>query len=433
MPGRNKLCALLLMVFTVKILLLVFMIPFVLMFSPVFDSYNFGNFEDQYHLIANNLLYGNGYKMYADASETAIRTPGFPALLSVLFRVFGQSLIATQILNSLFSLGTACCVYFMCRRWIVSETAAAVSALVVFFHPEFLAADSRCGVESLLAFSIMLLIVAIYRAVESEEARKYFLVGLLFGWAMMVRSTIALFPVYFFPYLWLRGFGVRKTSYYLCLLMCGSMLVMAPWVVRNYIVFDAFVPTMTMDGLAAYQGQYFNKKSGAFVTTKEIVREAVASQEKILLSLGLPHKGENFFPQFFNPKHEIYFSTYLKKMVMKEYWHDPLFFAKSCIKNFIGFWVKSGTAFGFVANSVLTLPLLIMALLGCYHGYRQKLKIGVACLFVVFFFLPHIVIMGRPRFHTPILPLLICLATIGVSWLVDGEKAKSIQLRYKHS
>jgi hypothetical protein len=402
-----QICALLLSIVFVKILLLGFVVPTIS--AGIYESYEVGHFRDHYDEIAANLVQGNGYRIFADTSETAVRTPGYPMVLAVIFWVFGPNLFLAQIVNSLFSLGTATCVFFICRRWYVSEATAGVAALVVYFHPGFLAADSRGGVESLFALSITLLVLVIYRAAESEKAKNYFLAGLLFGWAMLVRSTVVFFPVFFLFYLW--GHGIRKTSYYFGAFATGFLLLYTPWVVRNYLVFEQFVPTMTVGGTAAYEGQYLNKTGGPFVTSREALAQAASAHEKILISLGWPHRGTEFNPQFFNPRHEVRFSALLNHLVFREYRQNMGFFISSCAKNFVAFWIKSGSYFGLAINATLAAPLLVMTLLGAYNGYRRKLMVGPLCLFILCFILVHLPIMGRARYQIPILPLMVCVAT----------------------
>jgi 4-amino-4-deoxy-L-arabinose transferase-like glycosyltransferase len=350
-----------------------------------------------------------------DTAETAIRTPGYVLMLAALFRVFGENLTAAQTLNALLSMATAVCVFQLCRKWGASSRIAALSGLVFYFHPATMSADSRGAVESTYALSIILAVLATYKAIETGKIRHYFLTGIAFGWAWLVRSTAILFPVFLFWYL-LRMQDIRSMIRNTSIFLCGCLIVLSPWIVRNYMVFGEFIPTMTVKGIVLFQAQYVVKNGGIFYTKSEkiLLREAAQLQEDVLVSLGYAHniKSGTYFPAFYNPKDEVRFSRYLEQHVIQEYRQHPFLFAKACVANFFGFWFKSGSGLATVLNAVLTVPLLFAVLLGLRTAYRERLDIAPVLLFIVSYIVIHIPILGRARYCMPILPLLLCLAAI---------------------
>ncbi len=64
-------------------------------------------FSRRYDLIADNLIDGHGYRVYADTSETMLRSPGFVLVLAGIFALFGKSLLVVQIVQYLMSAVTA--------------------------------------------------------------------------------------------------------------------------------------------------------------------------------------------------------------------------------------------------------------------------------------------------------------------------------------
>ena len=57
------------------------------------ENYKSNLFPDDYNLIADNLINGHGYRVYADTSETMLRSPGFVLVLAGIFALWGQTLL----------------------------------------------------------------------------------------------------------------------------------------------------------------------------------------------------------------------------------------------------------------------------------------------------------------------------------------------------
>ena len=86
----------------VKLALMLLVIPTMAEYLP----YSIANFGDRYDRIAENLLAGNGYRIYPETSETLLRSPGYVFLLTGIFYLFGKSLLAAQVANILCGLAT---------------------------------------------------------------------------------------------------------------------------------------------------------------------------------------------------------------------------------------------------------------------------------------------------------------------------------------
>src|SRR5437016_1807733 len=59
--------------------------------------------SDGYEGIARNLLNGNGYRIQADIAPTMMRNPGYVAVVTAAFAVFGDHPIVGFLLQSLIS------------------------------------------------------------------------------------------------------------------------------------------------------------------------------------------------------------------------------------------------------------------------------------------------------------------------------------------
>ena len=75
--------------------------------------------------------------------------------------------------------------------------------------------------------------------------------GLLWGLAILTRETVLYFvPLAALWLAWRRPGGLKRAG----LFVCAALVVVVPWTVRNWYVFDAFVPVSTAGALNLWQG-----------------------------------------------------------------------------------------------------------------------------------------------------------------------------------
>ena len=76
--------------------------------------------------------------------------------------------------------------------------------------------------------------------------------GVLFGLAILTRETM----LYLLPLaaLWLARSKARPAGSLAMVTLAAAFVVVAPWTVRNWIQFNAFIPVSTGGGLNLYQG-----------------------------------------------------------------------------------------------------------------------------------------------------------------------------------
>jgi 4-amino-4-deoxy-L-arabinose transferase-like glycosyltransferase len=181
--------------------------------------------------------------------------PLYPYFIAVLHRAFG-TLVAVQwaqaALGSLLvpAVGRAGAAAFGRRAGLVAAGLVAVYPDLVWFSVRFWS-------ETLF---MVLLWWAIERALKADSARSTLwalAAGLLFGLATLTRElALYLAPI---AALWLlrpsTGWrpstgGTRRAA----ALALGLVLCVAPWTLRNAVLFEAFIPVSTMGGLNLWQG-----------------------------------------------------------------------------------------------------------------------------------------------------------------------------------
>jgi 4-amino-4-deoxy-L-arabinose transferase-like glycosyltransferase len=193
--------------------------------------------EPLYHGIAVSLAQGRGYGI--DGRPTARYGPGYPIFLASVYALVGPRPPAARFANAVAG-GALCAVLaaFAMTLW-GTWVAFATGMLAAFYYP-FIQLSSYLLTENLY---LPLFVIAVWLTWQIAGSRKpsalvSVMAGVVWGIAALTRS-IAL-PLTLLCALWLL---VRRKGLEVCLLLGAFGLVLSPWVVRNYLVFYAFVPT----------------------------------------------------------------------------------------------------------------------------------------------------------------------------------------------
>lgn len=377
------------------------------------DAYNASKFPDHYDGLAENLLAGLGYRVFPETGLSLLREPGWPLVLAAMFAVFGKSLTAIQVLNVALTFCTASLTYLIGTALLRSRAVGALAAMLVLFHPAVFVAESRGGMECFAMFLYALSIWLALRAIEHRRVLDFAAFGLIFGAAMLTRSSLALLFPALLAACYLLGRDKRapigESLRGFTLAAICTLLVMSPWIARNLAVSGYFVPTMTTSGLAIFQGVYVVKHHTSGERVMDTLNRAAGEQLRIANEMGLAHK-PGYFPLFFTAADEVNFYRELGARGLNEYRKAPALLIEAVGHNSLAFWFQGRTPTATILNVAITAPLLLLAGLGAWHLRRERFALGVLLLCVLAVFIPHLLIIGLARYHIPVVPLIALLA-----------------------
>ncbi|HJX90001.1 MAG TPA: glycosyltransferase family 39 protein [Pyrinomonadaceae bacterium] len=409
---RGRLWAIAFLAVVVKAILLFGLFPYFHAQFP--QDYSAGSFGDSYQLIAWNLAQGNGYRMFPDTSLTMLRTPGFVLLLSLIFAVFGKSLVAVQIVNLVFSSITAVLTQILSRKAGLSSTAATIAALIFFFHPGLLIAESRGALECMLTLCLAASVLLAVIAMERQKWPSFAMAGVIYGITILVKPSVApVLPVLFLYRIWRTSDRMVRRKLFAGMAISGlaTVLVMTPWVVRNYRLSGEFRPTMTVSGMSAFTGAYVIKHLDSNLDYVEMENRAVDEQNAIANAMGLQTHGR-YFPAFTRVEDEVSFYRELGRRAVDDYRREPELILRSVGYNACAFWVGGKTHRSTMFNAILTLPLLVLFGIGLGVGMKTGKEVFQFFLITVVFMIPHLFIIAKARYSIPLIPFVAILAAI---------------------
>ncbi|BFU46324.1 ArnT family glycosyltransferase [Krasilnikovia sp. MM14-A1004] len=198
---------------------------------------------------ARTLAEGGGYQMHGH--PTAYWPPGWPLVLSVLFRTFGPQLWVGLAAQVLLTTGVAVLVFSLTKRITGSVRVGFVAALAWSLLPESWAWTAVLGTEPLFTLLVMAMLCA---AVRLPGWWRVCVVGALLGTACLVRPTVLLFPVV----LCMIGIAYRRRLVLpvvrTAVMAVVMLAVIAPWTVRNFVMLGSPTLVSNNGGINLWQG-----------------------------------------------------------------------------------------------------------------------------------------------------------------------------------
>ena len=212
--------------------------------------------EQHYNGLAENLLQ---YHVYGDQEHpSAMRPPLYPFLLALIYKITGQSnQDIVRVLQILLSVFSGLLLYHLFRKLFDEKTAC--SGFILFlFYPSLLFFNYLVLTETVFIFLLVLFFYFMSRFLTDGTALSSAIAGICLGMASLTRSItypMAVPLAGLVCILLFRQFRL-KAVYAAVVFLLAFSASLSPWTIRNYKVFNAFVPIGTMGGLNLYMGNY---------------------------------------------------------------------------------------------------------------------------------------------------------------------------------
>jgi hypothetical protein len=353
--------------------------------------------------LAQSLVAGHGLSSPFGGSTgpTAFLAPGYPAVLGLVFRVFGGYSFASGAvmmgLQTLFAVLTVAIIIDVCLRIFGAPTANLAGAFWAV-SPPLIWLPAVLWETSLSILLLIGMIALTLHCVDRPGASLWAVMGAYCGLAMLVNPSLML------PLFAIAGWTiyqtrpVRRYEPWMCLLV--FLAVFAPWPIRNARILHAFIPLRSNFGYEVWQGNHPGA-TGVFDKTME----PLGNKQEYL---NYAAKGEVSYMRDKGTLARAYIRTH------------PGEFIKLSTERVVRFW----TGAGFAVNSgvvelhaVLTTLLGLAGLVALWRRRRVKDR-GRAVLFLLpllVFPLPYYITHSEFRFRLVLDPLLTILAAYAIT------------------
>jgi 4-amino-4-deoxy-L-arabinose transferase-like glycosyltransferase len=328
---------------------------------------------------------------YPDSGlPTAYWPVGYPAFLAAIFAVTGPSVRAGQVANLVLGLGAVGLAYAIARRLFGDETVARLTLLILVFYPNHIVYTTLLASEPLFLF---LLLAGIALLLPPRSLGWNLAAGVVFGLACLVKPQAILVPLIVL---------VSQKQFRAILPVYLILAVtLAPWLARNYGVFDQSVFISTNGGYNMLVGHNAHA-DGGYVFNRAITvilapARAEPARDRLAARLAAAHIAAN-------PVETI------QRWPLK-LWHlyardtDGLYWNEQGLGGSISlFWLKIPAQLYYLA----ILAGFVAFLLGPARRCSAQTRLGV--WLVLYFSAVTLLTFGYSRFHHPLMPWLAMYA-----------------------
>ena len=205
--------------------------------------------ESSYADLAHSLLHYQDFRS-PGRRPTALWPPGYPFAISAAYALVDRPLSA-KLMNVIF-LGLTTCIATLVVRRVRTEGAVVVPYLVLLY-PCLLYTASTLYPQTVGGF--ILVTIVLLSSVGRMTNGKMLCAGCLYGLlCLTIPAFMLVLPLMLGALTIKSAESFRKTTIAIAVFGAMAILTIAPWTIRNYRVFHAFVPVSTNSGVNLMQG-----------------------------------------------------------------------------------------------------------------------------------------------------------------------------------
>lgn len=222
-----------------------------------------GGDANHYRVLAEALVEKQAFVIPSGIPESD-RTPGYPMFLAVFYAIT-RNWVSVALLQSLLLAFVPILTYFLANRFF-GRTVGLIAGFLTAIDPNRLFNSSILLSDGLFTLLFLASLLLFFKSIDTPTKFSWSIlgVGLILGYATLVRQVGLLLPLIFLSYLFFSKKVKFPNLKLAALLMSGFLLVVIPWSVRNKIVFDSW--QLSPEGLriAAYHNvtAFLEFKSG---------------------------------------------------------------------------------------------------------------------------------------------------------------------------
>ena len=344
-----------------------------------------------YDGLAVSLNHGDGY-VNKDGAPHSLYPPLYPLFLSIIYTLFGHSYVAVKVVQSIIG-AFSCVLIFLIGKKMHSAILGILSAAISIAYLPFIKSAERLLSELLFTFFLLLIVFYLLKIQKDKRLRNCVMLGLLSGLASLTRPIAMLLPFFILPvFIYSERKHLSNALKKGAVVLLFFSLSIAPWVIRNYNVYHAFIPSSVDSGFGFYLS-YFPPGGifGIVPTSGPILIESDKIQNQVLRNKFLVKETLNFIVN--NPK----------KVLALEF------------KKILYLWAPFD--WEIVEGRWFNLPYVIMLpffAFGLFLALKSFMMFYPVLLPIIYTQIMTLIFYGSPRFRLPIDAYIFIIAMIGV-------------------
>jgi 4-amino-4-deoxy-L-arabinose transferase-like glycosyltransferase len=212
-----------------------------------------------------------------------IRTPGYPAFVAVIYKVFGVGTMQVAIAQA-FVFALICLMVYAIAKRVAGERAAAAAAIMTALFPPLPYYGALVLTEVWTTFVLIGAMLIAMRAVQSGRTRDFVVSGALFSAATIVRPAFILLPfglAIAMPILVPAERHRRRIAQWIALAAVAG-ITMVPWFTYNYVYLGRFTLSPAGGiGRGLWEGTWQGRWAGKAHDELTHIAEATADRAEL--------------------------------------------------------------------------------------------------------------------------------------------------------
>ncbi|MEX0819470.1 MAG: glycosyltransferase family 39 protein, partial [Pirellulaceae bacterium] len=363
--------------------------------------------SESYWALAGQIARGEPYQ-YGHGSARIFRTPGYPILLSGLFRIADDEppVLWARTLGAVFGTIAVAVVVWLTRE-LFSARAAIIAGCMATLYPGAIGMSvfvlSEAPFCPLMLAQIAGWVLAL-RCESPKWAASFALAaGAIAGMATLVRPSWLLFTPFALA-IGLALYGKRQRQLLIGVAMTiGLMLAMAPWWVRNYSITGKLTLTTTQFGASLYDG-WRPDADGA--SDMRYVERFYQEQLAADAAAAAPPTGT--FEERLDHRMRVAALEWARQHPTRVVQLAGIKFLRTWSP-----WPNSETMQGWTYRGAILFgytPLMILAVAGAVRFVPRGWPYALCVMPAIYFTCLHMIFVGSIRYRQPAMLVLIMLA-----------------------
>lgn len=369
--------------------------------------------------IAASLATGQGFSWPAGIDwfpyrpgPTAWMPPLYPFIIAIAFKGFGvfsvESALVLEFFQTIASVLTCVLLYSVGKR-IYGVRAGLLAALMLALYPASIHfAVQKIWSTSLFAASPLILILMTMWSANRPGASTGLVVGCTFGLAALLDPIVLTALPFALAWLY-REAGQDRSKMIATVgaILIAALLVISPWILRNYALFGRFTLIKSNFGNELFLGN--NEYS---VGDHRDVVVPLRNLDEILSEAEM---------EFIRKSNEVIRSDFLLGKAVDHIVAHPLRFSQLTLNRVLHYWTFPNPPGGVFEKLSLVcyFMLLVLSALGFAQSDLRSSHVQLALLFLLSLPLPYyFTVIAHFRYRFPIEPILMVFAAQAVDRFV---------------
>lgn len=375
-----------------------------------------------YYETAKTIAQGKTWVEHYGFDIGAIMAPGFSFLLAGILKIFGDNVAIIYYLNILLHIFSALFLFYLVYS-LTNRLFAWFFSLWLLFYYQIWRMNFQVMMEISTIFFLALLIYFIYKYIKSKEISYLFIFSLTFGLLIFINNRFI-----FHLFVLMVGLGIysyfKNTFKYSDLLLLGIVvfLVLLPWHIRQYIVYDKLVlfsPGRMEIIQTSVSTSESDKNIGAdkIMSYEEYLKRFEATggmTESRMVSIRKAFTVDKYNKMVtqFQRRYSRNISKYISRLIsFWRIWQFDFSFSPGGDPRIVPPARPSANLF----NIFFLTPMFIFFPVGLFYCIRKnQIFIQILCIFVLSHWLLHSIVHYISRYRIPLFPFIFIVAWYGL-------------------